>query len=147
MLRGYAAKVVGIPAFASLNTALRGRLAEILTMISQPRVLNAGDVLYQQGAEDESTGAILVEGILSVTADGGPAISVAAPDLLGEMQQFDQYGQRTATVTAEGPVTVLEFSWHEFVSRIRETPTITKEDQAAVKSALEAYANMRLHQL
>jgi CRP-like cAMP-binding protein len=147
MLRGYAAKVAGIPAFAKLNTGLKGRLAEIVTSISRPRVLTPGEILYEQGAEDESTGAVLVEGALTVTAEGGPSLTVSAPDLMGEMQQFDQYGQRTATVKAPGAATVLEFSWHEFVSRVRETPSIGKEDQSALKSALEAYATKRLHQL
>jgi hypothetical protein len=72
---------------------------------------------------------------------------VDAPDLLGEMQQFDRYGQRTATVKAASRATVLVFSWHEFVARVRDTPTISKEDQNALKAALESYANLRLHQL
>ena len=147
MIKGYAAKVVGIPAFAQLPSGLKAKLAEVVTSISKPRVLRADEVLYAEGAEDESTGAVLVEGTLSVSTEGGPTLSVAAPDLLGEMQQFDKYGQRTATVKSVTDATVLEFSWHEFVARVRDTPSIGKEEQNALRTALESYANTRLHQL
>ncbi len=147
MLKGYSAKIIDIPVFNAMNTGLRARLAEILTSISEPRILKKGETLYKKGAEDANTGAILIDGTLTVLSDGGTKLNVVAPDMLGEMQQFDTFGQRTATVKAESPATVLEFSWHDFIARVRDTPAITHDDQLALKTALESYANRRLHQL
>lgn len=147
MLKGYAAKISDVPVFNAMNVGLRGRLAEIIGSISEPRVLKQGDVLYKKGAEDDNTGVVLVDGSLSVGGDEGASVTVTAPDLLGEMLQFDQFGQRTATVTAAGPATVLEFSWHDFIARVRNTPAITKDDQDSLKNALSSYASRRMHQL
>ena len=147
MLKGYTAKIADVPVFNAMNTGLRARLAEILSSISQPRILKKGEVLYAQGAEDKNTGVVLVDGALDVGNNEGQQLTVTAPDLLGEMLQFDTYGQRTATVTATGPATVLEFNWHDFIARVRETPTISKDDQLALKNALSSYASHRMHQL
>jgi CRP-like cAMP-binding protein len=147
MLKGYAAKISDVPVFNAMNTGLRARLAEIISSIGEPRVLKKDEVLYAKGAEDENTGAVLVDGALTVSSDDGPLLTVTAPDLLGEMLQFDSYGQRTATVTAAGPATVLEFRWHDFIARVRDTPAITHEDQALLKRSLESYASKRMHQL
>jgi len=147
MLKGYAARIIDIPVFNAMNTGLRARLSEIISSIGEPRVLKKGEVLYQEGDEDENSGAILLDGSLSVSSKVGPVLTVHAPDMLGEMLQFDTYGQRTATVVAATPATVLQFSWHEFIARVRDTPMITKADQAALKDALESYASKRLKQL
>ncbi len=147
MLKGYAAKITDVPVFNAMNTGLRARLAEILSSISEPRVLKKNEILYAKGAEDENTGAVLVDGALNISNDEGTLLTVTAPDMLGEMLQFDTYGQRTATVTAAGPATVLEFKWHDFVARVRDTPSISQDDQKLLKNALESYASKRMHQL
>ena len=147
MLKGHSARIIDIPVFNAMNTGLRARLAEIITSISEPRTLKKGEVLYKKGAEDANTGAVLIEGTLVVESDDSSEIRVIAPDMLGEMLQFDTYGQRTATVKADGPATVLEFKWHDFIARVRDTPAIGQNDQVALKAALESYASKRLHQL
>lgn len=147
MLKGHSAKIADVPVFNAMNTGLRARLAEILSSISEPRVLKKGELLYEEGAEDANTGAVLIDGSLTVVSQGNVVLSVSAPDMLGEMLQFDTYGQRTATVKADGPATVLEFRWHDFIERVRDTPSIGKDDQLALKTALESYASRRLHQL
>lgn len=147
MLTDYKSKIVQIPLFQLLDEPIRRHLADILVSQATARVLEPGEVLYEKGAEDPATGAVLVEGTLSVTGEDDGAIDIAAPELVGEMQQFDPYGRRTATLAAKDAATVLEFAWHDFVLAILEDAEISREDQTKIKEAFQKYVGDRLKQL
>ncbi len=139
--------IAEVPLLGKLHPELRKKLADILADIGTARILEAGETLYEKGAEDPITGAVVVEGTLEALPDGGEPIEVSAPELVGEMQQFDPYGRRTATLKAKERAAVLEFPWHDFVARILEHPGISQDDQASIKSAFESYVGDRLNQL
>ena len=140
--------VVGkIPMLQGLGTPLRERLSDILVDIATERLVEAGDVLYEKDAEDENTGSILLDGILEVTRDSGDKIEVTAPDLVGEMLQLNDYGRRTATVSAKTKSVMLEFSWHEFIQSLTSNVIITDNDRIAIKEALTKVAGTRLKEL
>lgn len=140
--------VVGkIPALQDLGTLVRDRVSDILVDIATERTFEAGEVLYEKDSEDENTGAILLDGILEVTRNSGDKIEVPAPDLMGEMQQFTDYGKRTATVTAKTQAVTLVFLWHDFVKALMNNPTISQTERTAIKKAFTGIAAIRLKQL
>lgn len=139
--------VVKIPALQNLGAPLRDRVSEILVDIATERTFEAGDVLYEKDSEDENTGAILLDGILEVTRNSGDKIEVPAPDLMGEMKQFTDYGKRTATVTAKTRALTLVFFWHNFVKTLQNNPTISQIERTAIKEAFTGIAGIRLKEL
>lgn len=143
MTSAYTEKIQSVPLIASFNPTLRFHLADILSDIGKVRVLKKGEQLYAEGAVDDNTGAILIDGDLVVAFGTHQPIFVKAPELVGEMQQFNKYGTRTATVCAKDPTTVLEFAWHDFVARVQDRPEIGQADQLVVRNAFTKFAGDR----
>jgi len=144
-LNEYRPQADAIPMFQDLPEQTRELVCRILLKIAERSALAKGDVLYEKGTEDTGTGAALVEGAVEVRTDDGEPLTVNAPDLLGEMQLFDEYGERTATVTAAEDSVVLEFFWEEFVGVALSL--LTREQQIEVKDMLSRHAATRLSQL
>jgi hypothetical protein len=142
-MSSYKVKIVQVPLLGPLSPPLRGHVADIFLGISNARVLRKGEQLYAEGAEDLNTGAILVDGSLLVAAGAHEPVTVTAPEILGEMQQYNAYGTRTATVCAKDGATVLEFSWHDFVARVKDRPGISHSDQDHIRDAFEKVAGHR----
>ena len=140
-------RVSEIPMFHSLPSDLRRRLRDIFVDISSERTLEAGDVVYEKGSEDENTGAILIEGTLEVRGDPDHKFQVSAPNIVGEMQQLNEFGQRTATVSVTEKAVLLEFSWDDFVRTLSEHAVITQDERAKIKKAFTACAGDRLKEL
>jgi hypothetical protein len=143
MSSAYKEKIEAVPLFVSFNPPLRTQLADILIDIGKVRVLKKGEQLYAEGAVDDNTGAIVLDGDLIVAFGTHQPVFVKAPELVGEMQQFNKYGTRTATVCAKDPTTVLEFAWHDFVARVQDRPEIGHADQLAVRNAFTKFAGDR----
>jgi len=141
----YGAQVARIPMFQELREETRARVCSLLLSMVKPSVFVAGDILYMKGAEDPGTGALLVEGALAVGTGDGEELIVDAPELLGEMQMFDEYGQRTATVTATQASVVLEFVWNDFIALA--ISGLTQQQQLEVKAMLTAHAGARQGEL
>ncbi len=140
--------VVGnIPALRKLGERLRDRVSEILVEIATERTFEAGEILYEKDSADENSGAILLDGVLEVTRNSGDKIQVPAPDLMGEMQQFNDNAKRTATVCAKTQSLTLVFFWHNFVKALQDNPTISQDEQTAIKSAFTGIAAIRLKEL
>jgi CRP-like cAMP-binding protein len=101
-----------------------------------------GTVVYQEGDDKDSTGAVLIAGTVSVSRDGQEsAIDVAAPELFGEMHQLTDTAQRTATVTAKGDVEILRFEWHEFIALVASM--FTPDEQILIRGAIEGLSQSR----
>ena len=140
-------RIFEIPMLQVLPADLRRRLCDILVDISSERTVEAGGVVYEKGSEDENTGAVLVEGALEVRGDPDHNFQVSAPDIVGEMQQLNVYGQRTATVSVTKKAVLLEFSWSEFVRTLSERAAITQRDRAKIKEVFTRCAGDRLKEL
>ena len=140
-------RVSEMPVLQALPSDLRRRLGEILVDISSERTLEAGDVVYEKGSEDENTGAILIKGAFEILGDPDHKFQVSAPNIVGEMQQLNQFGQRTATVSVTEKAVLLEFSWHDFVQTLSDHAVITQDDRAKIKEAFTACAGDRLREL
>lgn len=113
--------------------------------IAKEKTLQDAETLYEKGSEDANTGALLVEGTVAVKAAADRTIELEAPDILGEMQQFEPTAVRVATVKAVGHCTILEFSWHDFVNVAMEL--LPKERQLGLREAITEYVENRLQQL
>ncbi len=143
MPAAYKEKIENVPLLANFQPALRKQLSDILCDIAKVRVLKKGEQLYAEGAIDDNTGAIIVDGALTVAFGTNKPVFVQAPELVGEMQQFNKYGTRTATVCAKDPTTVLEFAWHDFVARVQDRPEIGHADQLLIRTAFTKFAGDR----
>lgn len=139
--------VSGIPMLKDLDDKTRHAVCDILLAATKAYTLEEGDTLYEKGAVDENTGAVLVEGSMAVEPASGNPIRVEAPELLGEMQQMSETGQRTATVTAKTKSVVLEFSWHDFVYVVNIDETLSKDQRKAVGDMLVKHAGARREEL
>lgn len=143
----YRGRIAEIPMIHALDAPLRRRVCDVLSGLASESKLKPGDVVYEKGSEDENTGAMLIEGVLVVQGDTDHMFEVTAPNLVGEMQQLNKYGQRTATVSAKSDALLLEFSWHLFVKTLLEDATITRSDRATIKETFSGYAGDRLKEL
>lgn len=146
MASAYKEKIETVPLIAAFQPALRKQLADILSDIGKVRVLKKGELLYAEGAVDDNTGAIVIDGALTVAFGTKTPVFVQAPELVGEMQQFNKYGTRTATVCAKDPTTVLEFAWHDFVARVQDRPGIGHADHAVIRDAFKKFAGERFNE-
>lgn len=143
MPSAYKDKIQSVPLIASFTPALRTQLVDILVDIGKVRVLKKGEQLYAEGAADDNTGAIVLDGDLIVAFGSNQPVFVKAPELVGEMQQFNKYGTRTATVCAKDPTVLLEFAWHDFVARVQDRPEIPHADQRVIRYAFTKFAGDR----
>lgn len=136
-------KIMQVPLFDAFSPPLRAHLADVLLDIGQRRVLKKGEQLYAEGAADDNTGAVLLDGGLIVAFSNKSPLLLHAPNLVGEMQQFNEFGTRTATVSAEDPTTIIEFGWHDFVARIQDHADISDADQDLIRNAFTKFAGDR----
>ncbi len=141
-LEEHGAQAGNVPMLQDLQEETRAIVTRILLKIAKRLQLASGDVLYTEGAEDTNVGALLVEGALTVQSGDSEPLTVDAPDLLGEMQMLDEYGQRKATVTAAEDSVVLEFGWDDFIGVARSV--LTQEQQVEVRDMIATHAAARL---
>ncbi len=137
----YKAQAMQVPMFEELAEDTRESVCRILLQIATRTDLAAGGVLYAKGEEEKGTGALLVAGALLVGAGAAGPLTINAPDILGEMQQFDEYGQRAADVTAAEDAVVLEFPWEDFVGVALSV--LSQEAQIEVKAMFSRNSRAR----
>ena len=107
----------------ALPRNMRRRMAMIFLWTSESRMVEPGEHLYEQGAQDESGGLVLVAGSVEIVKAGDEPEVVVAPDILGEIQQFMSNHERTATVTALDLGCILTFSWQDLAITVAEVFT------------------------
>jgi CRP-like cAMP-binding protein len=146
MPSAYKEKIAQVPVLAEFQQPLRDHVADIILDIANTRVLKKGEQLYAEGAVDDNTGAILVDGGLIVAYGTHAPILLDPPEMVGEMQQFNKYGTRTATVCARNHATILEFKWHDFVARVQDRPDINHADHARLRDAFTHFAAKRFQE-
>ena len=139
------AQILLVPLVSTLPEALRDRIGMILMWVSEELVLGPGDRLFTEGESDTDVGCIVVEGLVQVKKEDAPVITVEAPSLLGEIQQFTADQVRTATVSFVDGGTVLKFNWHDFV--LWAMRLLNKSEQLLLKEALARTASQRFWEL
>ena len=122
----------------SLPDSTRDDLIRIIVDVSDPETLEAGTVLFNQGEPGSDNGYFLVKGDIEVKKSGAAAAQIPAPELLGEMKQFNPVGLRTATVKAVTSLEVLAFKWAKLQDALEAG--LSADAFQAVEQALENYA-------
>lgn len=105
-----------IPLFSALNKRDLQRIARASNEITR----DAGTILVDQGDAGREA-FVLVEGTATVKRNGRKVGVLGPGSSIGELSLLD-HGPRTATVTADTPVTLLVLSAREFAGIIEEVP-------------------------
>ena len=143
----YREHILSVPLFAGLTRQTRGVIADRLMEIGLVKRLSAGQALYEKGAEDLNTGAVLLEGAVTVDPGNGKPIGLSGPELVGELQQYDDHGRRSATVKSSEDCAFLEFSWHDLIKGLLDSPHFDAAMQEELRAAMDRLAAQRIKQL
>lgn len=104
----------------SLFSALSKRDLQRIAKASNEITREAGAQLADQGDAGREA-FVIIEGSATVKRNGRKVATLGPGDAVGEMSLLD-HGPRTATVTADTPITVLVLSAREFSGVLEEVP-------------------------
>jgi len=104
----------------SLFSALSKRDLQRIAKASNEITREAGAQLADQGDAGREA-FVIIEGSATVKRNGRKVATLGPGDAIGEMSLLD-HGPRTATVTADTPITVLVLSAREFSGVLEEVP-------------------------
>ena len=108
-----------VPLFSGLSSRHLKRLADSMQEV---RYMEGASVV-KEGQEGDSFYVIL-QGEAKVVGPGGTSVNRLQPgDFFGEISLLDG-GARTATVTTETPVTMLELKRTEFLRMVEDEPDV-----------------------
>jgi CRP-like cAMP-binding protein len=110
-----------IPLFSALSKRDLTRIAKASNEIT----VEEGHVLVDQGDAGREM-FVIVEGTATVKRNGRKVGTLRPGDAIGELALLD-HGPRTATVTADGPLTALVLSAREFSGVIEEVPGLAQK--------------------
>lgn len=110
-----------IPLFAALNKKDLGRIAKSSNEVH----VEAGQVLADQGDAGREA-YVIIDGTATVKRNGRKVATLKAGDSVGEMALLD-HGPRTATVTADTPVTAIVLTAREFSGVLDEVPGLSQK--------------------
>jgi len=122
----------------NLTADLREKLIDILLRISTQRSVPNGTDFIHEEEHIDNKGYILLDGAILVRKLEHQDIKCVAPELIGEMQQFNPSQTRTATLTTSMPSTMLRFQWDEFWAATQQD--LTPPEVESVRKTLETYA-------
>ena len=110
-----------IPLFSALSKRDLTRIARASNEIT----VEPGHILVDQGDAGREA-FVIVEGTATVKRNGRSVGTLGPGDAIGELALLD-HGPRTATVTADGPLTALVLSAREFSGVIEEVPGLAQK--------------------
>lgn len=117
---------------------LREKVSAILQGISELRTVPQGKTWIREGEHTQNKGYILLKGSVGIRKADYPAHAEDAPELLGEIMQFNPAHLRAATVVAAEDSVLMSFLWDDFwASTARALPG---PDQEKVKAAVGTFA-------
>jgi CRP/FNR family cyclic AMP-dependent transcriptional regulator len=108
-----------VPLFSGLSSRHVKRLADSMQEV---RYMEGAPVV-KEGQEGDSFYVILEGEVMVVGADGTAVNRLQPGDFFGEISLLDG-GARTATVTTETPVTMLELKRAEFLRMLEDEPDV-----------------------
>ncbi len=131
-------RILGIPLIKGLPESMRERFVMMLLYVSQTKRTFTNEQLFIEGEHDENTGVALLDGMVRIIRENEDPISVEAPDILGEIQQFTRERRRTATVEVCAGGQVLSFRWGDL--RQAASAYYSHEELATLRSHLRKTA-------
>jgi CRP-like cAMP-binding protein len=132
------ATILQISFLRTLPEQLRHQVAGILEETGELRQVPKSAAWLREHEQGKNLGYLLLKGQAKVEKTDAPEIICRAPELLGEMMQFNPAHERTASVTALEDCVVMQFSWDAFWEALQAK--CPEADQKKVRSALEEVA-------
>ena len=117
-----------------LFSAFDGKKLQRLGMLADEVDVPAGKVLMRQG-DSGSDMMVLVRGQVSVERDGERLNTLGPGDFFGEIALVDG-GPRTATVTTEGPASLLVITHRDFHLLMDEFPEVAQQVMNALANRI-----------
>ena len=117
-----------VPLFAACSRKELQTIAKASDEVTVP----SGKVLVEQGTSGREC-FVIVDGTATVRRNGRKVASLGAGSYFGELSLLDK-GPRTATVTAETPLTVLVLGPREFSSILDSVPGLSHKLLATLAS-------------
>lgn len=136
--------LMNLPLLSSLPDDARGRTAKLIHTVSKLVTHSDGEALLRKESLGAGTGFVLVQGKVRVKKDDSDDIELAAPALLGEMQQFNPRALRSASVFSSGCTTALTFTWQALYDRVKED--LSMSEQMALMDSIERTVWKRFEQ-
>jgi hypothetical protein len=140
----YGKRIMALSMLAEMPPASREKVARLLLENGTADTLEDGAMLIRRDGLGGDTGYILLDGRVRIKRDGGEAVTLGAPAVLGEMHQLNPGAQRTADVIAEGAGAALKFSWRMLYAAAGKT--LSLEEQQRLMSAVERLVLQRFHE-
>ena len=130
--------ILNVPWVADFEPSIRETLVTVIKEIAEVRRLKKGHQMTREGSRGRNRGFILLTGSVRIHKSDMPDTKAKAPELLGEVLQFNPKKMRTATVLAHEDVLVLRFMWDEFWTTLDRY--LSEEDREKVHESLEQRA-------
>lgn len=125
-------RLAQVPMFASCTTGQLQQVSRLATEMDVP----AGTQLTAEG-EPGHEFLIVLDGTATVYAGGRLLATLTRGDWFGEVALLDA-GPRTATVTAQTPMTLAVVSQSEFGALVEDVPAIARNVLVGLASRLRA---------
>jgi len=135
-----------IPAWRRMSQPMRFITAQILEFIGTEQMVSDGQTLFSEGDDRDVSGAVILDGLASVSVNDQTIRTVNSPDILGEMQQLSDTHQRSATVVASGDIRIIRFRWHDFIKQIQNRDDLDDAQKMEIKRAIASVAGERLNE-
>jgi CRP-like cAMP-binding protein len=126
------------PILRNLPDALRVRVALALHWVAQHVTLADGSTLFQQDGLCGAAGYLLTHGRIEIRIAGQYSQTIAAPNILGVLPEFDPDQRWTATATAQGDVELLKFNWLNYTAMLQRR--LSSAEQETFGKAITASA-------
>lgn len=126
--------ISGLPCMLELSESIKQVVIGTLMDLAAHETMSEGDSLFTEGAQAAGEGYVLLSGNVSVEKSYSSTSTCAAPELLGEIGQFNPESNRTATVTASEELEVLRFDWNELYAVLQKK--LDDEEQEHFRRAL-----------
>jgi len=130
--------LLDLKCLAALPKALREKAVDILVVVSEPRSVPKGGVWLREGEPTKNKGFILLKGTAVIKRSDAPPLKCKAPELLGEMMQFNPAGVRTATVSAGEDSIVMRFMWEDFWAIVEKN--LQDDEAEKIRDAMKELA-------
>ena len=134
----YRAAVTNLAFMKELPGELREKVAAVFDEVGVLRAAPKGMAWLRQGEHTPDKGYLLLQGTAAIRKMEHPEFSCEAPELLGEIMQFDPRHLRSATVSAATDCVLLRFMWPSFWEACEDH--LTQDECSTVKTAIESCA-------
>ena len=134
--------ILELQVMKSFTKPLREDFAKLMMRVGERMEVPIGETWLHEGEKSPNDGYVLVHGTVSVEREGKLIRECGAPELLGEVMQFNPDAKRTASITAVQTCQLLHFSWETLWDDAEKS--FSQKDFNALRDMIEFYAWERL---